>query len=375
MNRREKSTWLSRTQVRFILLACLGADPALSLAAPKLGLGLNLYGTSANSGPSESRVAGTELSAKFTQSLLDEVALNVEALLTLETGSSRLLYSEEFKPRQGFRLKEGALHVRPTPYLKFVGGAVDQDRWSEPLLLSKQSFPSLIESIELGDEYFVRLEAVQSFASDTSDLQPWNEFGQKSATFYLERLSLGKKFGEDAEANLHVSHYLFEGLSPQLAYQSRFLGNSVGGLAATNSQFENEFKGFQIGGSVQFALNAYVKPKASASWLVNPEAPRGKNQGWRAFAAVAWSPRGTYRITPAVEYFHLESDVSPAAFNSRARGHNNRAGYGVSILAELRPSGTSLVAEWFDTHPLKAQSTISSLQWFQLSLRTNYDIW
>lgn len=364
-----------RIGVGFTLLASLWIS-AVAFASndPKLGLGLNLYGAAADNGPSESRVAGTELSAKLSQSLLEEVTLNAEALLTLETGSSRTLYSEEFKPRQGFRLKEGALTVRPTSYLSFVAGAVDQDRWHQPLLLSKQSFPSLVEALELKDDYFVRLEAIQAFASDTSNLQPWNDFGKESATFYLERLTVGKKWADDTDAEIHASHFLFDGLSPQLAYQSRFLGNSVSGVAVPSSRFESAFKGFEVGASARFAWNPYANPQASFSWLVNPEASADKNQAWRAAAAVSWSPKGTYRITPGVEYFRVESDVSPAVFNSRARGHNGRSGYGITLTGELRPSGTSIAAEWFDTAPIGSNSIVSSLQWFQLSLRTSYDI-
>lgn len=352
----------------------LGGWQRIGLAATtELDLSLKLYGNGSNQGLAESRIAGTEIGAEWRRALAEKLTLEAGALAILETGSSRqLVGNEENRPRQGLRLRQASLSFSPIQEIEIAAGAMDQDRWQQPMLLHRQSFPALYERLELGEKLFARIEATQAYASDTSTLQPWNQVGEGSAAFYYERASVGYRFDQQNEISLLAGHYLFQNLSPQLAYQSRFFGNSVTGTASTNSAFPKPFRGWELGAQTRVALSATWTTGAGLSWLTNPEGTANETDTWRGRLFVEWVASAAQKWKTEIEYFEAGSDVSPAAFNSRARGHNNRKGYGIALQANF--SDFEVGAEWIDSRLRSPNAFQDDYQWIQLSLRTQHDV-
>jgi len=358
----------------FLVILGLWAKLTSGALPTDLTLGLSLFGSASDEGPAMSRIAGSELQASFSHAVREMAKLKVEAQLRLETGSARQVFDDEFKPRTGLRLKESSVTITPTGYLEFTLGAVDQDRWNNPQLLSSQSFPSLVEKFEIGSPWFLRLEGLQAYASDTSTLQPWNDFGSASAAFFLERLTIGRRDSQKMESRLYLSHFLFDGLSPALAYQSRFFGNSTSGLGAADSRFQSGFRGFEAGAFTQFEITRDLRPFLSLSAILNTAAPENQRRAWRVTAGTEWAPTETLILGSQLEAFQMESDAGPAVFNSRQRGHNNRSGYGLRISATLPRQGLTVFGEWFQSRPLVAQNFQHDLNWIQINLRTDYDL-
>lgn len=359
-----------------LLMTALAVVSMKVYASPvtSLQMQLSLYGNGSDQGPAESRVAGTELEAIFHHTFVPEFQTHVQASANLETGSSQTLYSEEFKPKQGFRLKEAQLIFAPTAYLHFSAGAIDQDRWNQPMLLSRQSFPSLLEKLEWGERLFFRLEALQAYAADTSTVPPSGlAFNEGSSTLFLERVTLGARYLEGGEARLYVSHYLFENASPAVAHQGRFFGNSVTGAVAANSRFVYAFRGYETGLSASAPFGRF-HPVLNLSALFNLEAPSARGVGWRGQLALGWEASDSFRLTPALEILSVDSDTGPAIYNSRFSGHSNRQGYGLTVAARFPKIQTDVAAEWFDTSVKVPNALQSDLRWFQLKVRTQHDI-
>lgn len=363
---------------RFILT--LGIS--ISFATPVLGalpgrsqmqMGIAVYGNGTESSDTQSRVAGTEIEARFQHTLTPLLEVRLAGGVQLETGAARLRWAEDFRPKQIQRLKQAHLRWTPLTGLTLMAGAIDQLQWQSPLLLQRQSFPALYESFEHQVASFrFQLEAQQAVPADTSSLQPWGNWPQGMPGFYLERLTIAYTPSDDFRAAFLVSHFLYENLSGPSAYQAQFLGNTVNGMGAT-AAYAFGFQGFDFGLQTQGRLGKF-RPAFSASLLNNSAAPIDKARGWRLATQVEWDGGADFRLVPQLEFFRVASDAAPAFYNDRVFGHGNRQGFGMQIAAKWPLSGIQADARWVHSSVLTANPYQSSLDWVQVQLSAQYDI-
>jgi hypothetical protein len=355
----------------YLIGLVLFAVPLFAADTTHLEMGLSLYGNAAESKDTQSRIAGTEIEARFEHTFSEALTSRLSGGFQLETGAARARWAEDFRPRQIARLREAQLLFSPLQRLVFTLGAVDQLRWKSPLLLQRQSFPSLVEAFafQTGSWQF-GLEAEQAVANDTSSLQPFGNWAVGMPAFYLERLSAEYAPHDRFSLGGFVSHFAFDNLSGPSAFQAQFNGNSVTGIGP-GTLYQFGFQGFETG----FALKALVgrlRSEIGGALLTNTLAPENRNTGWRVYAKAAWRVSPSLSLTPEVELFRAESDLAPAFYNDRVFGHGNRRGFGALLTADWSKAQATL--RWVHSSVILTNPYQSDLDWVQFQLSTHYDV-
>jgi hypothetical protein len=339
-----------------------------------LRLGLDLYGNGWESTVTQSRIAGAEVRAELARPLADGLSAALGLGLVVEAGVARSRFTDEFRPRQGIRLREASLAWSPWDAVTLRVGALDQDRWDAPLLLRRQSYPGLHERFAwTSGAWTLALDATQTLVHDTSTLQRWGNWSQGLPSFFFERASVEWKPSTRTSVGAHVSHFAFKELSHQQAYDAQFLGNSVLGLGPETAVFRYGFQGFEVGAQVAVEVTTGLTPFLRGDLLWNDGAPRGRGLGWSGTVGFLWERGDRFRLRPSFELFHVESDVTPALFNGRTFGHANRRGWAASLGVELPKSGLRGQLQWVNADVLAASPLQTGATWVGFQLSMDYD--
>ncbi|MDB5036719.1 MAG: hypothetical protein JWQ35_247 [Bacteriovoracaceae bacterium] len=353
----------------------LGSENGRENKRAQMKINVSLYGKDVDSDSIQSRLAGTEIVSDFNYKFMEGLTANIAGGVTLEAGSSRFLFSNEYEPKQVPELKEANLAWQPFNFLSLRGGALDQDSLNTPLLLRNQSFPGISETLNYPfDSFIIKFFSQQSFGADTQNSQPSLHWKKEASMFFFDRLSLGYNSKNAISADFHLSHFLFRGLSALAASQSRFLGNTVNGEGTSISGFGYAFHGYELGGSISGILNPWLHPSIRASAVLNDGAPSGKNKGLRSEASWQFDLTENFRITPVAEYFYIQSDIAPALFNDPAVGHTNYQGYGVGADLIFPKQAAHVSFRFYDASVLTHNFYQSDMKWAQLLLSVNYDV-
>jgi len=349
------------------------AQPAV-LPASKLAVELKLYGNSAESTSSHARIVGSEVEARFEDQLAPQLLLQLAGGIQIETGATQSRWEAEFRPRSVQRLRQAQIAWSPHPVITLTAGAVDQDRLESPLLLQRQTFPALHESLQLpAGSLTFGLSAQQSVANDTSSIQPWSSGGQGLPAFYIERVSLAYEPNDALRLAFHGSHFSFQNLGGPNVFASQFMGNTISGADAADALYVYGYQGFEAGAVARFRLGQFT-PELRATWLQNMAAPAGRSQGWKFTAGVEYQPSIHFKLIPQGELFHMESDAAPAFYNDRVFGHNNRNGFGARLTALWPKQGMEVFARWVHSSVIQAHPFQSDLDWLQLQFSAQYDV-
>lgn len=344
-------------------------------AASSLAVGVELFANGWQAEETQSRIAGAEVGLDFRRQLDQTVALRLAGSLQLEAGTTRARYHDEFKPRPQQRLREASLAWEPFRIGTLAFGSLDQDRWGSPLLVRRQSFPGFFEQLRLplgpGE---LQLSATQTVATDTSSLQRWGGWSSRLPSFSLERIEFRIPEERRAAFRVYASHYLFDAMSHAQAWEAQFLGNSVVGLAPETAQFRYAFQGFEAGTDLSVQAAPGVRPFVALQGMRNNAAPRGAADGWRVSVGTVWQATTAMRLRPSFEVFRVESDASPAAFNTRTFGHNNRRGGSFGVEADWARDKIHADLRWTRASVLRASPLQSDAHWVSASVRLDYDV-
>ena len=357
-----------------ISLAALFVVAAEAVTSPRLSVGLNLYGNTAESTASHARIVGTEVEARFEDQLSPHFHLKVAGGMQIEAGATQARWAEEFRPRNVQRLRQATLTWQPDALFKIVVGAADQDKLASPLLLQRQAFPAIQEAFDIPlGPWRLEIFGQQAVANDTSSLQPWASGAQGLPAFYLERIGITWKPSETFSWNAYGSHFAFQHLGGPNVFASQFMGNSIEGTDATNAVYRYHFQGLEAG-TVITARWGRFSPELRASVLRNTAAPRGRSEGWRLAASVDYQANEHFRLLPSLELFRMESDAAPAFYNERVFGHNNRNGFGLRVSALWPKDGLELQGRWVHSGVIDAHPFQSDLDWVQVQFSAQYDV-
>lgn len=348
-----------------------------TLPAPKpagLVLGLDLYGNGWESTVTQSRIAGAEVRGDYQRALGEGFSVALGASLIAEAGVARSRFTDEFRPRQGIRLREASFGWNGWEPLTFRFGALDQDRWDSPLLLRRQSFPGALERFAWTfGEVTVALAATQAIVNDTSTLQRWGNWASGLPTFFLERVSAEWKKSPRTRASVHASHFAFKDLSHQQAFDAQFLGNSVVGVGPETSSFRYGFQGFELGAEASAEILTGLSPFIRGDLLWNNGAVSGRGTGWSVSLGALYERGDRFRLRPSFEFFRVESDAAPALFNTRSFGHANRQGWAASLGLELPKSGIRGQLQWVNADVIAATPLQTGATWVGFQLSMDYD--
>lgn len=333
-----------RLTVLLVAAANLACPAWGAVVTSSLFLEGGFQGTAVESINQQARTTGVVAELDWEATVGTMFSTHIRGGALLETGAHRTRFNDEFAPRQGLRLREAALRFNPIRSLTVSVGAIDQNRWENRLLLQDQSFPSLMQEavFESGD-WTLALSAQQAFVADSSLVQPWGEWQQGPAQFFMERVAVtwGKQPRE--HASLHISHFTFADLSSALADRSRYLGNRIEGLGPIASRFASAFSGVEAGLSARIPLGRFT-PHATFDGVTNTLAAEN-DLALRAEVGVGIG-FADFDVQPYAEWFAIQENAVPAVFNDRALGHTNRSGYGAGARFTLPKEGIEATLRW-----------------------------
>ena len=355
----------------FLLLPLLFVCPKSSAIQGKLGL--TFYGGGAKDLLFESRLAGTEVEGSFGLPLMQGLESRLRAGMQLETGSSHEVYPNPYSPQQRQRLKDALVRWTPIEAIQIDAGVQDQDRLESPLLLSLQSFPAILERAQVGNGPLkLGFIAEQSLAATDPALGYTREQG--APTFFLERMTLEYSPDDKVKLEGRLSHFLFQGLPESVAYMGRLFGNTVDGLGPRNSHFVYGYQGFELGLSASARLSARIEPRLYSEGVLNTAAPSGSQGAYRLGLESAFQLGRSTRLVPSVEVFHIESDASPAYFNSMFLGHNNRQGGALGARLQLPDNGPELGLQAVKAQVVERSPYQSEFTLFYFFIRSQYGV-
>jgi hypothetical protein len=267
------------------------------------------------------RVFATGLDLNYKFSISETLTSIIRGGVLLETGSNNSLNLKEFAPDRELILYQANLRFRPNiiNILEVDLGSLSLSRFHSPLLLGQSVFMGLNERIKFGGAYNLQLEAVQSIPNNQNLARRSGGIEEGTPSFLMERASLNLS-GDLLSFSLSVSHFKFNNLSAGVADQSRFMGNDIGG-SATSSYFIYDFDGHNSTFNLAINQSGYFKFNITGEYLFNSKAPNGQNTGYLATAILAF---GDYGL--GLDYFRNEKNASPAYYNSKYYGHNNKKG-------------------------------------------------
>lgn len=271
----------------------------------------------------ESRVVGLYLRLNSNYQLNPTIDFKLTAGALLETGTDRSLWVSEFSPDQQVVLEEASFNWTPFQFFELNLGALDQGSYDLPTLLESNAFAGVRETFKLGlgEGRILELSSQQALPSNQTLSNRLGNVESGTPKFFLHRLALG--LGGDLLAlKLYAGLFEYRDLSEGVAQQSRFLGNTVTGISASNARFTYSYKGQFYGGELAWYVNDQLSFKVKGHIIENSDAPDLRSKARYAEGGFTYQA-----LTLVLASFRLESDASVAFYNSKAFGHNNREGH------------------------------------------------
>ena len=306
-------------------------DSSLNTSSAKntdLKVNASFSGKSIENQQVELRSFGMAGNIKFKRPLAPMIDAQVDIGLILEAGSHKALQSQEYKPNQKVYMSEGSLRLTPFDQVQIKAGAINQKEYESPLLLTDTAFIGFQEKIfhNFGDVE-IYFKAEQMIPNNETLTNRLGSVDEGTPTFYMETAGLLLKT-QKIKFHFHLSRFGYSRLSNGVADQSRYMGNSIGGLIGPgNARFIYNYQGFNL--FSQFSVNFYGESHAyiKGQYLHNQEAPNGRNNGILGVLGLKIEKR--FEIWGDV--FENQDDTAPAFYNDKFYGHNNRRGYGVGM--------------------------------------------
>ncbi len=238
-------------------------------------------------------------------------------LFNAQTGSNNAEFIDEYIPKQTWAIHQAVMTYRPTSFLSFSLGALNQGQWQAPLLLGNQAFAGAQEELHIKNDYMdLNLFLQQSIPTNQTLLSRLDSSEDGTPSLLLGGLRLTNK-----SLLIQGMFFSFNELGSSVAHYSRFMGNSILGTTTSNSRFLYGHQGFHALVKTQFPIGQFMDLKTGWAFLHNNKTPDKRSDGYRIFVDFDFKGFGL-----GTEYFLNESDSAPSFYNLGTYGHNNVQG-------------------------------------------------
>ncbi|MGB0452131.1 MAG: hypothetical protein ACPGJV_00340 [Bacteriovoracaceae bacterium] len=311
-----------------LLILCLFyANSAFSIKNLKTDFKSSLKASSRNSLTVKKRVLSLVPELKLLYKIDEDLHFKAYVGANLEAGSNDSLYIDEFAPENEVFIKEGKLKYSPFQFIALDFGILNQAQYQSPLFLSDIGFAGVQENLYFKfSNFFLKFHFQQSIPSNQTLSTRIGEVDEGTPRLYSETVSLGFKT-DTTFLSVSYTHFAFNNLAGSVAYQSRFMGNSVSGTGLEGANFLYSFKGHSSNINFKLKMNIF-RLWAYGQYTHNDEAPTSRSDGYLGGLVI-----GTTSFQGLVESYRNETDVVPAYYNSSFYGHNNYEGrvFGLKI--------------------------------------------
>jgi hypothetical protein len=300
---------------------------------------------------------------------------DVRMLVLAQSGSAHALSAPSL-PRSFFYPLNASVELIPIKYFAFEFGAIGQTQFANPLLMDVYSFPGFAEKLYFFKEKKAQVwfQANQSIPNSISLTNTSSE-NEALPTLLSHTLQVNYSPARLTKFRFSGGHWMFQNLPSQTAMESLPLGNTVDGNQYPNFRYRYGFQGWTASSSFETPIVRGLIPRVGGGYLVNIEAPEGRNQGYNVYGQVKGYVTPTWSVTPGAEWFVTESDASPAIynlagfdFNSTGFGHSNRQGYSVEFKVTHEPQKISLKGRYTDSRLLERNPFQADTQIFFMGL-------
>ncbi len=281
---------------------------------------------------SRERLMNVRLYGKFDLDFGSRLTALFEPYLLIQQGEIQSRFSR--KESTIIQMRQGYFQWNPMDSLTLQLGSINQDYLASPLLVSNHSSLSLLGGyLHIRDRYEVQVIFQSSVPSIDNTFRRYNEMADtpyfNSLFTYFEWLPF-----DDNQASFrgHLTGFHFSTLPAFIAHRSKLYGNTILGKKSSAS-FAYRYYGLDFDLSSQFRLTPDIYLSLGYTGLINLGAPFAQSWGERIYTILDMNFWKGTKIYSRLEYFHNNSDASPAYFNSEIYGHNDRKGFLVELKA------------------------------------------
>ena len=319
----------------------------------------------------EARVFGVTGLLGVEGKLNQDLSVKVKAGATLEVGSNNSFIINEYAPRQQWRLRDAHFSYKPFEFFKVSAGAINQRGYNSPLLMTSSAWLSAQERFNLllserFELFFRAQQAIPNNLNLTQRIGIVEDDGTPS--FFMQSVGLNL-LSDLLSASLELGKWGFDNQSTQSAFQSQFLGNSIGGGSPNDSEFLYKYSGYNLSAKLGFTPSQSFGIELKAQYLYNDKAPEKRNRGFFT--------RGTLILSewrPSLLLFKNESDSSVGFYNSAIFSHNNHEGYGIGLDYHAPKGEIKASIDYIDSSPIQFNNFQSDTEKvrFSISLPVSY---
>ncbi len=331
---------------------------------------IEMRGLYANSEKGRASITGANLLLDWDTELTDSWNSRLNVGFQFETGSSDTLFTNEYQFQNNLLLRDAYIKYRPRQsFIEIQAGAIDQNRFNNPIFLTQTPFAGIIENIYYENSKFkIGIEAQQSIANNFNQTQRLSNIDEGTPSFFTERIYLSYRPTQNFQFNTFLGNYRFFDLSNSVANQSRFFGNSIVGIDQNTSRFVYDFSGIFSGGNLIWKASPFFRVDLGGQFLFNREAPDGRNLGEFYQLRTKFYPSQSFHFAALAEVFRTQSDVVPGFYNDRSYGHNNRQGASGGIELDFPDLDVEVIAKYVQANIIDATAFQADAEEFFLIL-------
>lgn len=334
---------------------------------------LGSYGESYSTANENSDLVGMRVDFLLRYKLMDNLNFDAGVRLTLESGYTQSIFGE-IEPGSNVTPVNAVIDWNVTDGLNLKAGIISQRHWEFPLLFRRIAFPGISESYSwdsANTNFYFKLNA-QQLIPTSATLGTRVREREDSPNLFTESISLGYA-NKNFKYEVTGSHFNFNKLPHQVAFESLKFGNTVDAGGPNTAQFVFDFNGWVLQNELEISITPRLAAQVNWSIIKNNAAPETYNDAQMITPSLAMDFK-TFTLMPSVSFYFIESDAVPGFYNDFQFGHNNRQGINYSLMTEMKNWGVKFGAGFTDAKNLNPSVFQQDIKYFYLTMDIAYDV-
>lgn len=271
-----------------------------------------------------------------------------------------------------------SFHISSSVKAATMLGAVDQNRYSNSILIKDKTFPSIILTTGNKNHFYSKsklpVEGTEAFVqysiptseglkTETNELEP-------APQFISAGLASNFNLGSMIKIDFKTSYFQFKNTPTLVSTQSGFWGNTTESINATQSKLKYEPAGVQalIGTTILFNTNWSYN--INAQFVNNQQAPEDSSKSVLLSNSILWDINKNWSFTPGYKYYRIDSD-STVSYYLDPVFETNRVGHQIDLTAENK-NMFKLALGYREENPIYESFFQSRNQILFIKLETGY---
>jgi hypothetical protein len=275
----------------------------------------------------------------------------INANVSLNLLSSRIQIRYLSQNDQNFFLNELSMNYEPMENIKVSVGAINQNHLDSPFLVSNLSFPGIMgvaqvktEALKFGYKGQRLIPTSTSFDTDRTEKEAL-------PLFQTQGLFADYKVNNYFEVGGQVNYFSFSELPSVVAFESQIMGNDVTGIEIGDSTFTEEFSGYSQSYYAKGMFTKNIGAQLNISIVENENTLDGDNRSQFVETGMTFKFK-SFDLIPSYAQFYAEPNVSPAFYNTRMLGNNNREGVRYQLRTNFKTINLNVIASYINAKVL-----------------------